>query len=314
MKRIIFYLIAFFLFILSLANQGYAQNNNDSVKTWKFYGLGEANFSQISLTNWAAGGDNSISGSGLLNLHLHHKKNKTRWENDLELAYGLIKQGEEQLIKSDDKIDFSSKLGINASKNWYYTLMAGFRTQFDKGYDYPNDSVVISDFMAPAYVITSLGMDFKPNDNLSILISPATSKITLVNDQTLANQGAFGVEPAVVDTATGEVITKGENSRFEFGGFMKFGYNKEVFKSISFETKLELFSNYAENPQNIDVNWENLINLKVNESISANIRIHLIYDDDVKVAVDENDDGQPEKMAARTQFKQVFGIGLSYKF
>lgn len=313
MKRAFFLPVPLF-FLIGLVGQGYAQNTNDTLKTWEFYGQGGANFSQISLTNWAAGGDNSISGSGLLNLHLHYKKNKTTWENDLELAYGLIKQGEEQLIKSDDKIDFSSKFGINASKKWYYTLMAGFKTQFDKGYDYPNDSVVISDFMAPAYIITSLGMDFKPNDNLSVLLSPATSKITIVNDQTLANQGAFGVEPDVVDTTTGQIITEGERTRFEFGGFLKFGYNKEVFKNISFETKLELFSNYAENPENIDVNWENLITLKVNDYISANIKTHLIYDDDVKIAIDDNDDGQPEKMAARTQFKQVFGIGLSYKF
>lgn len=308
-----------FLMVLSLmpfwvfAKGGSSINNADTTKLWKFNGLGSVNFSQVQLTNWAAGGENSVSGTGMLNLHLHYKKNKSSWQNDLELAYGLMKQGDANVIKSDDKIDFSSKYGLEASKNWKYSAMTSFKTQFTEGFDYPNDSVSvkISNFMAPGYVLAALGMDYAPNDAVSLFLSPVTGKITIVNDDSLAAHGAFGVEPAVFDTL-GNIITDAEKIRYEFGGYVKFVFNKEILKNINLQTKLELFSNYMENPQNIDVNWETLLNMKVNEYISANITTNLIYDDDIKVPV--NKDGEPERLAPRTQFKEVFSIGLAYKF
>ena len=88
---------------------------------------------------------------------------------------------------------------------------------------------------------------------------------------------------------------------------------------MSFTTKLDLFSNYADNPQNIDVSWETLISLKVNKYISANLNTHLLYDDNIKIPIDRNNDGilsdiELNNPGSRIQFKEIFGVGFSYNF
>ena len=179
------------------------------------------------------------------------------------------------------------------------------------GYNYPNDSVKISGPLAPAYLLGSLGLDYKPNDDFNMYISPVTSKITIVIDQDLANSGAFGVTPA--DTSGGIIVSKGEKARFELGGYIRMEYRKKLMENITVLTKLDLFSNYLSNPQNIDVGWETLLTLKVNKYISATLSAHLIYDDDIDIAGDSDNDGEIEYIP-RTQFKEVLGIGFSYNF
>ena len=125
----------------------------------------------------------------------------------------------------------------------------------------------------------------------------------------LSDQGAFGVKP-------------GETSRSEIGGYIRAIYSKNDFKSeflknVSFTTKIDLFSNYAENPQNIDVSWETLIAMKVNKYLTFNFNTHLIYDDNIAVPSDKNNDGNietGESVRSQVQFKEIFGVGLSYKF
>lgn len=250
---------------------------------------------QLTLTNWAAGGENSISVNGMFNLFANYKKDKTTWDNTLDLAYGIIKQGDADMRKADDRIELSSKYGRHAFENWYYSGLLSFKSQMNDGFKYPNDSVRISAFLAPAYLTASLGMDFKPNANFSMFISPLTGKTTFVMAQELADAGAFGVGP-------------GENIRFEFGGFAKFMYKKDLGKNVNFLTKLDLFSNYLENPSWIDVNWEVLIAMKINKYISASINSLLIYDKDIMIA----DETGVEK--DRVQFKELVGVGFSYKF
>ena len=149
-------------------------------------------------------------------------------------------------------------------------------------------------------------------------IAPVTSKITIVNDQVLSNAGSFGVEKAIYDI-TGNVISNGKKMRAEYGGYLRLIYSKndftsEFMKNITFTTRLDMFSNYLQNPQNIDVSWETLISLKVNKYISVNINTHLLYDDDIKINVDSNNDGVVDKAGPRTQFKEILGVGFSYKF
>jgi hypothetical protein len=177
------------------------------------------------------------------------------------------------------------------------------------GYNYPDDVNKISDLFSPAYLLVALGLDYKPNNYFSAFLAPLTAKITFVNDQVLSDAGAFGVNP-------------GEKTRSEVGGYLRAIYTKndfkgEFLKNISFTTKIDLFSNYNNNPQNIDVNWETLIAMKVNKYISVNLITQLIYDDDIKVPVDRNDNGTietDEAPGSRTQFKEILGVGLSYKF
>ncbi len=304
----------------------FAQTPVDTAKTpkadtvvpnWKSGGAVGFNFTQASFTNWAAGGINSISGQFLFNTYANYKKGTTTWDNILDISYGLTKQGtSESVRKADDKFDVTSKYGQYAFKKvWYYSMLANFKTQFQPGYTYQGDTArtLISDLMAPGYLILAIGLDYKPNDKFSIFTAPATAKYTFCYNQMLADAGAFGVEKAVYDTA-GVRLVKGRNVRQEFGGYFKMQYRGDVMKNVNLLAKLELFSNYLNNPQNIDVNAEVVVGMKVNKFISANISMQAIYDHDINVAVDKNNDGVTDGVGPRLQFRQVLGVGLAVKF
>jgi len=184
------------------------------------------------------------------------------------MGYGLIRQGDETR-KSNDRIEFNSKYGRNLSEKWLYSAMLNFKTQFADGFNYP-DPKVISTFMTPAYLTASIGMDYKRGDNFSLFISPLTGKATFVLDDTISAEGNFGVEP-------------GEKFRAELGGFMKVTYKATVMENVDFLTRLDLFSNYLDEPGNIDVNWEVLLSMKINEFLSATVNAVMLYDDDVNV-------------------------------
>lgn len=287
----------------------------DSTDGWKKGGVINLGFTQTSLINWAAGGQNSMAINGLLSVYAHYKKGPNLWENYFDVGYGTIKQGKNApWWKTDDKVDFTSKYGRKAfSESWYYAGLLNFKTQMAPGYNYPNDSVIISDLLAPAYLLVALGLDYHPSDNFTLFIAPVTSKTTIVNHQGLADAGSFGVEPAVYDT-NGNIISEGANIRYEFGGYLRMFYKREIMKNINFQTKLDLFCNYLNNPQNIDVNWETLIAMKINKYLSANLTTHLIYDDDIDLILDNDGDAVPDEIGPRVQFKEIFSIGLSYKF
>ncbi|MGZ3862597.1 MAG: DUF3078 domain-containing protein [Bacteroidia bacterium] len=278
-------------------------------KAWRMGGTISITGQQVSLTNWAAGGQSAMSGSGLLSVFTSYNKGKFTWNNNLDLAYGVIKQASNRKWwKNDDRIQFTSKAGHYAFKNTYYTGLVDFKSQFAPGYNYPNDSVQISNFLAPAYVVAALGLDFKPVPELSIFFAPISTRITIVNDDTLAKYGAFGVQKEVIDTTTHTVVKHYSRTRTQYGGYLKMMYKKDIMENVSFATTLELFSDYADNPQNMYVNWTTLTSMKVNKFISATLSTQLIYDDKVMIT---DKDG---KTGPRVQLKQVLGVGLSYKF
>jgi len=285
--------------------------SKDTVEGWKTGGVLGVNFSQTELVNWAAGGQSSMSLNGIFSVFANYKRGKNVWDNSLDLGYGILQQEDVKYAKkTDDKVDLLSKYGRKAYKNFYYSSLLNFKTQMASGYIYPTDSTrdKVSDFFAPAYFIGAIGMDYKPDNHLSIFAAPITTKFVFVNDTILSNAGAFGVE-------------KGKPYRGEFGGYIRAIYSKNNFqnvflKNISFTTKLDLFSNYLENPENIVVNWETLIALKINKYINVNINTLLIYDDKIDIGKDENNNGiiEPNEMKPRIQFKELLGIGLSIKF
>lgn len=319
MKNILFVVISLFAMLGNIsaqtteAEETLKKQTADSLDGWKVGGVVSLNLTQVSLTNWSAGGENSISINGIISLFANLKKGNSTWDNSLDLGYGFIQQGKTDARKTDDKIDFTSKYGQKAFKNWYYAGLVNFKSQMTAGYNYPDDSTEISNFLAPAYILGAIGLDYKPSEVFTLFISPITMKMTLVNDQILADAGAFGVEAAEIDTA-GNIITNGKNSRAEYGGYLRALLKKDVMKNVSLQTKLELFSNYSEEPGNIDVNWEVLISMKVNKYISATISTQLLYDHDIDISVDNNNDGIIDAVGPRTQFKEVLGVGFSYKF
>lgn len=283
---------------------------SDTVQGWKKGGVIALNLAQTSLTNWASGGQNSVAINGLFSGFANYKKGNSVWDNSLDLGYGLLKQGKnEDFRKTDDKIDFLSKYGQKAFENVYYAALLNFKTQMTPGYNYPDVTNKISDLFSPAYLLLALGMDYKPNAYFSAFIAPVTAKFTFVTEQTLSDAGAFGVKP-------------GEKVKSEVGGYLRAIYSKNDFKSeflknVSFTTKIDLFSNYADNPQNIDVSWETMIAMKVNKYISVNFNTHLLYDDNIMVPFDKNENGTietGEAVASLIQFKEILGVGFSLKF
>jgi hypothetical protein len=292
--------------------------NADTTEGWKKGGIMALNLSQTSLTNWSAGGQNSFAVNGLFSAFASYKKNKNAWDNMLDIGYGLMRQGgkDAKYIKTDDKIDLLSKYGKQAFSDFYYAALLNFKTQMTAGYNYPNDSVKISDIFAPAYLLAAIGLDYKPNNYFSAFLAPITGKFTFVADAALADAGAFGVGAATYD---GNVILQhGKKIKSEFGGYLRVIYSKNDFtndflKNVAFTTKMDLFSNYFKNPQKIDVSWETQIALKVNKYIIVNFNTHLLYDYDIKIAK-YNNDGTIKDIKPRVQFKEILGVGFSCKF
>lgn len=306
------------LSILLVPTLSVSAQQKDSTKAWIKGGAFNLNFSQSSFTNWAAGGENAISGAGLLNLYSNYKKDKTTWDNSLDLVYGMVQSGKNPPRKNDDKIDFVSKYGHTSGlEHWYYSAFINFKSQFTNGYNFPNDSVIVSRFMAPAYVVGAIGIDYKPNAYFTAFISPLTSKTTIVNDQRLADEGAYGVNAAKYDSVAGVyvLVEHGDLVRSEFGGFIRMEFKKDIAKNVNLATKLELFSDYLDRPQNIDVNWEVLIGMKINKFLSASFSTQMIYDNDIPVPVKYEVNGLTVAgTGPRLQFREVLAIGLSLKF
>lgn len=280
--------------------------STDTISGWKKGAVVGINLNQASLVNWAAGGQNSLGVNGLTSLFANYKKGRRSWDNSLDVGYGLLKQGTNaNFIKTDDRFDLLSKYGQQASKSFYYAALFNFKTQLTEGRDYAKDTAKISNLLAPAYALTAIGMDYKPNSYFTAFLAPITGKVTIVNDVDLSQRGAFGVTP-------------GQKMKAEFGGYLRAAFTKNDFKSealrnLSVSTKMDLFSNFLKNPENIDVSWETLLVLKVNKYISVNLNTHLIYDADI--LFDTNNDGIIDATdKSLVQFKEILGVGFMYKF
>jgi hypothetical protein len=269
------------------------------VQAWKMGGLYNLTFNQAALSNWSAGGDKSaISLSTLLSVYAFYLKGKNSWDNSLDLAYGFVNTTSLGNRKSDDRIDLVSKYGYDVGKKWFLSALFNFRSQFSAGYSYPNSTskVLTSNFLAPAYILQSIGMDYKPNDAFSLFLSPLTAREVIVNNDSLAAVAAYGVD-------------SGKRSRFELGAFASINYTANLSKTAVYKTKLDLYSNYLHNPQNISMYWTNILAVKVTRLISMDLSVDMIYDNDIKTVKSDGTAGGPAP-----QIKEVMGIGMSYKF
>jgi hypothetical protein len=292
--------IILFILFFTLQLNVHATDVDTSWKTKYEAALG---FAQTSFTHWAAGGENALAFNGMFNAYKIYNKGKVSWTNYLGLAYGLnIQESKPKVRKTNDKINFLSKGGIYAWKNWDYAGLFEFKSQFADGYNYPNDSVPISKFMAPGYFQLSLGLNYKPVPYFAIFLSPIGARLTVVNDPVLTNArddkgnliGAYGVV--------------GENTTlWQVGGSLNAVFKKDILKNINLTSKLDLFSDYLHNPQNIIVNWENNLMMKVNKYISVNIFTMLIYDDLINYVDKEGASHGP-----RTQFRETLSVGFAY--
>lgn len=288
--------------------------NNEIIGYWTKKNKVGLDFNQIAFVNWSAGGDNSISGLAKGEFGRKYTKGRLVWDNTLNVRYGVNKQSDRETRKTDDVLELNSTFGYKSSaiSDWYYVSKLNFKTQFTNGYNYPNISDAVSKWIAPAYVFVGIGGEYvEPKTGIKFYLSPITYKGTFVNDERLADQGAFGVEGATYD-ADGNLLKHGKRHRAEFGMLLSTEWKKELVKNIFLDTKFTLYSDYINNFGNINVMWDMKLDMKVNDFVRANIGTNLIYDDNVKTKVMR--DGVQVMEGPRVQFKQVLGVGLVYSF
>ena len=290
---------------------------------WEDRGALSINSTQTYLSHWASGGNSAFNLTGLLNYGLFYRDNKHSWDNILNAAYGRsVIELNQPSVKTDDKFDFTTKYGRRAKFNWSYTAMINFKTQFAGGYISGNQGIPdlqrgkISDWLSPAYFTSALGMDYLQQRTITCFISPFTAKGTIVKNQKLADMGQFGVQPAIKNEF-GQIIKPGENLRMEYGAYIRVGLSKSWKDQYRLDAKLEMFSSYLNNPQNIDFNLESVLGCKINKYLGFSVTMQMIYDDDIilikqPAGFDDNGNQIPEIKGPGLQFKEVLGIGFQY--
>ena len=301
--------------LLLSMNVAFAQDAPAS--PWTHGGNVGFNMAQSHFDNWSAGGQDNINFLGLAKYDINYKSGNHKWDNGIELQLGYSYFDlKKKPVKTDDRIFSSSLYGYNLSNEKFFaTANFTFQSQFTNGYNYAADSTNrISGFMAPGYFTLGLGAQWVPNEHFKVNLAPITAKLTVVNDQTLADAGAFGVKKAEYDTL-GNVTKHGEKTRWELGAQLTAEFNYEIFKNVTFSSKLIAFYNYLGGKENalgekytcpVDFDWDNALIMKVNDWLSCNITARLVYDEDIAPL------SHVEGTTFR-QFKEVLSLGISYK-
>jgi len=286
----------------------------DSITYWERTNTLGLDLNQAAFVNWSVGGNNSVAILAKGSFIRKYTKGNINWANELILKYGLNSQEGQEVRKTDDQIQLNSTFGYrkDTASNWYYSAKFNFNTQFTNGYAYPNTDAPISGPFSPAYIFLGVGTEYIRKDlGLTVYLSPLTDKTTLVLNNRLANEGAFGVTPAVRD-AEGRIIKAGENSRTEVGILITNQIKRQIFKNIMMDHRLSLYTDYLNKFGNIDVNWQLMLDLVVNQYVKASIGAHVIYDDDIKAT--EEVDGSVVTVGPKVQLQQTLAVGITYTF
>jgi hypothetical protein len=283
------------------AQQDFQKDPNDTIpKIWKKGVLLNVNFNQAALSNWAAGGDkSSLALSSFFKGFAFYKKGKNSWDNSIDLAYGFVKTTSVGTRKSDDRIDILSKYGYEIAKSWYVSALLNVKSQFAKGYAYSDDNktaTLTSDFFAPGYILLAPGINYMPNDHFSVFVSPITARWIIVRNDSLASAGAYGVD-------------SGKHSKLEPGAYATISYTHKIGTTSLYTGRLDLFSNYAHKPQDVDIAFTSLLAVNVTKVITMTFSLNMIYDNDVKTVKGDGTEGGPA-----LQVQEILGIGLSLKF
>lgn len=259
----------------------------DSVEGWKISGVVGITFGQTSLSNWQAGGDNTVSLNGVFNVSADYKKGAWFWDNNLAAEYGQLYSSSNDWRKSADRLNLMSVGGRRISKYWAGSFLLNFSTQFAKGYDYSKpEEGYKSTFMAPGYLDGALGFTYKPNDRYTIFLSPIAERATFVMNDSLSNIGVFGVDP-------------GKKVLWQTGAYVMATTKQNLWGSLDIISTLDLFTPYSDKFGNVNVNWNILLSYKLHKLLTASLNTTLRYYEDETTKV---------------QFKEIFGLGLTYSF
>ena len=307
------------------------------VRYWSNSLQTKLDFGQTSLTNWAAGGYNTVSLKTFIDANANYSKNKMFWNNRLQLDYGFLYSADKPILqKSDDRIYLESKWGYQAKDELYYSANFSFRSQFSNSWEYkasvpegldpddpaswkdPASRTLKSGLLSPAYTNLALGIDYKPLKWLTVNFAPLTGGFVIVDNPQLRSSYSQPLKkqyenvaelPKLEDgTVNGNVY---KAAKFEFGAQMKVDFKVNVNDNFAFSSQVVLFSDYLDDPQNFRVNWDTRIDWKLAKFFS--FITNMIYDDNVIIVT-------PEEKAAglsgkqRIQFKESLSFGFVYTF
>ena len=295
----------------------------------------QINVGQTSLTNWAAGGDNTFSLAAFIDGNANWKKNEMFWNNRLQLDYGFLYASSKPILqKNTDRIYLESKWGYKApsTKYLYFSANYDFKSQFTNTYDYPTPTTkadgsafgenelpsredwiaaqaLKSGLLAPAYTNLALGIDYIPTKWLTVNMAPVTGGFVIVKDKALRGNYSMPLKSKYENVTEG-VPTDGSqfrSARFEFGAQLKMDAKVNINDNFSYSTQVVLFANYLDIKRCPRINWDNRIDWKLAKYFSFTITTNLIYDDKIMIA---DKDGQNPK--PRVQFKESLAFGFTY--
>lgn len=269
---------------LDSIKQNEEQEKKEAPKEWSVNGRMTFLFNQASFTNWTAGGENNVAGNIGVNYDFNYRNEKWKWDNKIIASYGSTHISNQGYRKTDDRFEYNSVLALNSTESWYFSFLTNFISQFSRGFDYSQDpKLEVSSVLSPAYLSFGPGILFRKNENIRVNIAPATSRFTFVSRPF---SGMYGVE-------------EGKTSSYGLGlnmsAFLKF----TLMKDVTMENIIAVYSDYLDNPENVDINHQANFNVGVNKYLSMNLTLHLISD---------------ANASSKIQFRQLFGLGVNYTF
>jgi hypothetical protein len=281
-----------------------AQTNTNPAPTqdtiWKTEGNFQFLINQAAFNDdWQGGGTTNYSANVVINYDINYNKGRYTWDTKFLGDYGINKTKDQEFNrKTNDRLEVNSTVGrqIGESK-WYTSAFVNFRTQFAKGYEFGEDAdgnetrTLQTEFMSPAFTQLGLGALWKESDNIRVNISPVTGRIITANSK-------FTTTPGYVD---GDFfgLDQGSSIRTEFGASVNAFVKFKLMENITVGNVLGLYSNYLEDPQNVDIDYTLNLVMNVNKYISANFTFQAIYDDNA---------------VRGFQIREVLGVGLNYDF
>ena len=290
MKSLTPIILIFFFFSMISAAQEVDENGNplpyDVViqselggKIFKFSGNTRFNFNQAYFSNWVSGGESSLTGLFGLDYNFNYSDRKGLvWDSNLLLSLGTtFITGNTFFKKADDRFEIRSLVGKQINAEWNYSAFLKFKTQLLPDYRYfkvdgEEQREKTSQFFSPAIIQSGLGWYYKKSNDFRVNLSPVTGRAIMVSKKYTSNlvegEKYFGVDP-------------NKSSKLFFGALISGYFKKEVMKNIIWENNFSIYVNYLEKTQNVDFDWNANFRFKVNNKVSGNFVLHLLYDDDL---------------------------------
>ena len=290
-------------------------------------------FGQNSYWNWAKGGNNNVSLNATIDGNADYSKNKIVWKNHMLLKYGFMYSEDKPISqKNIDQMLLESTFGYKATPTLSYSAKFTFLNQFTNGYTYEAPTVddptrkdwlnarkLKSGFLSPGIVTLGLGIDWVPNNWLTVNFAPLTGGFTIVTEKELGLWGEnlrknYGMElkKKYEDIDLKEAALHPEyyrGARFEFGAQLTVGAKVKINDNFEASTKFIGFSNYLKNPQNIRVYWDNTLAWNLAKYFALTMNTNLIYDDTISIVDKDHPNGH-----RAVQFFEGLLFGFTYTF